>query len=248
LLNVSLIKSKQQKSIQSQSKNTNNFQQVITNNNTLSSTTKLRKHKIMKIIVTSFALFYATSTASASSDSSCSKLDYAYPNDIPWVEYKGDDYIFTRQKYNSVCVDSNGKQFEYGTIIGEYPPIDTTGSGCSTACVKGISVDKAKGCNQRPPSNRLVGFQYDCERAECKCLYEAGTLSNQYERCFDDMNLSNQGNGQVYGTKPQQGETCYSLYIQQDNPPPTPTPPVGASIPGLQITTATKLDIQNAAR
>jgi len=33
------------------------------------------------------------------------------------------------------------------------------------------------------------------------------------------MNLSNQGNGQVYGTKPQQGETCYSLNIQVLTPP-----------------------------
>ena len=136
----------------------------------------------------------------------------------------GDEYIFTREKYNSVCVDSRGQQFDYGTIRGEYPPIDTTGSGCSTACVKGISVDKAKGCNQRPPSNRLVGFQYDCESTTCKCLYEAGTLGNQYSQCFDDMNTSNHGSGQVYSTKPQQGQTCYSLHIQSNNPPPSPTP------------------------
>jgi hypothetical protein len=170
--------------------------------------------------IASATILYSFSSAAASD--TCQDLSAAYPNDIPWVSYQGDEYIFTRQKYNSVCVDSHGQQFEYGTIIGEYPPIDTAGGGCSTACVKGVSVDMAKGCNQRPPSNRLVGFQYDCERATCKCLYEAGTLSNQYERCFDDMNLSNQGNGQVHGTKPQQGETCYSLYIQQDNTPPPP--------------------------
>ena len=90
----------------------------------------------MKIIITSFALVYAaTSTASADSDT-CNNLDYAYPNDIPWVAYQGDDYIFTRQKYNSVCVDSQGREFEYGTFQGVYTPIDETGGGCSTVCVE----------------------------------------------------------------------------------------------------------------
>jgi len=171
----------------------------------------------MKFAIASATILYSFSSAAASD--ACQDLSAAYPNDIPSVSYQGDEYVFTRQKYNSVCIDSHGQQFEYGTIIGEYPPIDTAGGGCSAACVNGVSVDVAKGCNQRPPSNRLVGFQYDCERATCKCLYEAGTLSNQYERCFDDMNLSNQGNGQVYGTKPQQGETCYSLNIQVLTPP-----------------------------
>lgn len=185
----------------------------------------------MKIIVTSFALFYATSSTVVSADSdACSNLSNAYPNDIPWVEYQGDDFIFTRQKYNSVCVDSHGKQFEYGTIQGVYTPIDEADGGCSTVCVEGPSVDAARGCNQLPPANKLVGFQYDCESATCKCLYEAGTLGNQYSQCFNDMNTSNQGTGQVYSTQPQQGETCYSLQIQSSSPPPSPTPPVGTSI------------------
>ena len=45
----------------------------------------------MKIIITSFALVYAaTSTVSADSDT-CNNLNYAYPNDIPWVDYQGDE-------------------------------------------------------------------------------------------------------------------------------------------------------------
>ena len=187
----------------------------------------------MKIIITSFALAYATSTASANS-SMCSNPSTAYPDDIPWVEYQGDSYIFTRQKYNSVCVGSNGQQFEYGTIVGVYPSIDAPGGGCSTACVIGVSSDQARGCNNRPPSNRLVGFEYDCEQATCKCLYQAGTLGNQYSQCFADMNTNNGGNGQVLTTQPQQGETCYSLYIQSNKPIPSPTPPVGRGICALE--------------
>jgi len=246
----------------------------------------------MKIIIATFALVYATSTVSADSDT-CSNLEFAYPNAIPWVSYQGEDYIFTRQKYNSVCVDSQGREFEYGTVEVVFPPINEDGGSCNNICVKGPTVIPARGCTQLPPSNRLVGFQYDCERATCKCLYEAGTLSNQYSQCFDEINTGSQGTnqeggmgggmggrmggagmksggmgghmggagmksggmsghmgragmkeggmggrmgsggmgtGQVSGTKPQQGETCYSLRIQSTNPPPSPTPPVGTSI------------------
>ena len=182
----------------------------------------------MKFSIASATILYYFSPASASS--SCQDLDTAYPSQIPFVEYQNEDFIFTRQKYNSVCVDSRGNQFEYGEIAGIYPPINEPESGCSTACVKGVSVDQARGCNQRPPSNKLVGFEYDCSRATCKCLYEAGTLGNQYSQCFDDMNTSNKGTGEVDRTTPQQGETCYSLYIQSNNPPPSPTPPVGTGI------------------
>jgi hypothetical protein len=123
-----------------------------------------------------------------------------------------------------VCVDSHNIQFEYGTIPGVYTPIDEAGGGCSTFCVQGTSNNAARGCNQLPPSNKLVGFQYDCESATCYCLYQAGTLNDKYSQCFYEMNTSNKGTGQVSGTTPQQGETCYSLHTQPTEPTP---PPVG---------------------
>ena len=213
LWNGELIKSKQQ--------NQNIYTKVqSTSQISLHSSLLISKQKTnMKIIVASFALVYATTSTAFASSHSCNDLDYSYPNDLPWVNYQGEDYIFTRQKYNSVCVDSHNREYEYGTIPGVYTPIDEAGGGCSTFCVEGTSSDSARGCNLRPPSNKLVGFQYDCESATCKCLYEAGTLNNQYSRCFDDMNTSNKGNGQVSGTKGQQGETCYSVHIQSTDPP-----------------------------
>jgi hypothetical protein len=168
----------------------------------------------MKIIITSFALLYATSTASADS-SSCSDLSYAYP-DVPAVDHDGYRDTFIRQKYNSECVDSTGLQFEYGTIEGVYPSIATPGEGCSNFCIKGYGRAEARGCNQFPPTKNLVGFEYDCEQATCKCLYQTGTLGNQYSKCFDDMNTSNQGNAFSSGssemvyTLPSQGQTCYA--------------------------------------
>ena len=180
----------------------------------------------MKIIITSLALVYATSTASA--DNSCSNLSYAYPNVQP-VVYQGYQISFYPYpgRYNTECVDSTGEPFEYGTIEGVYPSIDTPGGGCSTMCVEGYGRAEAKGCNQLPPAQDLVGFEYDCEQATCKCLYQVGTLNDYYSKCFDDMNTSNQGN--VYSnndqlenvyTIPKQGQTCYARDFESDPPAP----------------------------
>ena len=182
----------------------------------------------MKFIITTFALLCIASNANAISET-CSDLEYAYPNDIPWVEYQDKEFIFTRQRYNSICVDSRGREFEYGTIQGVYTPIDEAGGGCSALCVEGTIADPARGCSSRPPADRLVGFEYSCANATCKCLYQRGTLSSQYQRCFHDINTSNNGrvSGQVVSTIPQPGETCYSLHTQ---PSSSSRKPAGTSI------------------
>ena len=175
---------------------------------------------------------YATSTASASNSASCSNLSYAYPNVQP-VVYQGYQYSFYPYpgRYNTECVDSTGEPFEYGTIEGVYPSIDTPGGGCSTMCIEGYGRAEARGCSQRPPTTELVGFEYDCEQATCKCLYQVGTLNDYYSKCFDDINTSNQGN--VYSnndqlenvyTLPKQGQTCYARDFE-----PSPSP-AGAGI------------------
>jgi len=188
----------------------------------------------MKIIITSFALLYATSTASADNSASCSNPTWAYP-DVSPVDYDGYRNTFMRQKYNSECVDSTGQQFEYGTIEGVNPSIATPGGGCSNFCIKGYGRAEARGCNQFPPAQNLVGFEYDCEQDTCKCLYQAGTLGNQYSKCFDDMNTSNQGDvfssgsAEMVYTLPSQGQTCYARVF--DGPPtPAPPAPLGSGI------------------
>lgn len=172
---------------------------------------------------TSFALAYAssaTASASASSDNTCDNVSVAYPSNLPWVNYEGNSYIFSRQKYNSVCVDPQGQEYEYGAIEGYYG----SATPCSTACVEGYSRAEQRGCsaNQRPPINNLVGFQYDCEAATCYCLYDRGTLGNQYEQCFDYMDTGYQGSGPVSTTEAQYGETCYTVEIQSQSGPPGP--------------------------
>ena len=149
------------------------------------------------------------------------------------VDYDGYRNTFMRQKYNSECVDSTGQQFEYGTIEGVNPSIATPGGGCSNLCIKGYGRAEARGCNQFPPAQNLVGFEYDCEQATCKCLYQAGTLGNQYSKCFDDMNTSNQGNVYSGGSAeeayslPSQGQTCY---VRVFDGLPLPSPRTGTGI------------------
>ena len=100
---------------------------------------------------------HATATVLANSDS-CSNMNLPSRTTSLGLPTKA---TLTSTKYNLVCVDSQGQQFSYGTIQGEYAPISGVGN-CSTACVEGVSSDhaKAKGCNQHPPSNsnRLIGF------------------------------------------------------------------------------------------
>ena len=53
-------------------------------------------------------------------------------------------------------------------------------------------------------------------------LYERNTWADDNSPCFDSMNISNKGHGDVvHTTDVQQGSTCYSLHVQ---PSPTPFP------------------------
>lgn len=149
-------------------------------------------------------------------------LDQCFPSYTPWVNYKGNDYIFSRMRFNSECVDDRGRQYEWGAIEGVYPGTEDV---CGSVCVKGHS---SFGCStsQRPDPEKLVGFNYDCDNATCYCLYERGTLNSKYDRCFNSMNTNDYGRGNVYSTTTSRGTTCYSLHIQQSNPPaPKPRKP-----------------------
>jgi hypothetical protein len=146
--------------------------------------------------------------------------------------------MFKRQAYHTKCVDDQQRSFEYGALMGYY----TTGEPCATACVKGTTVSELKGCNasDRPPLSALVGYEYDCDLGTCYCLYNHGTLSDKYSRCFDSMNRSGQGyidNDSYYlHTATVKDRTCYNLSTQPADPgnrvatlipTATPVPPPG---------------------
>ena len=65
----------------------------------------------------------ASFTTAQNSDNGLS-LEQCFPNDIPWYTYEGEDYIFTRMKYNSECIGTNNQPYQWGKIEGVWPPID----------------------------------------------------------------------------------------------------------------------------
>lgn len=161
----------------------------------------------------------ASFTTAQNSDNGLS-LEQCFPNDIPWYTYEGEDYIFTRMKYNSECIGTNNQPYQWGKIEGVWPPIDEPDSGCSKACVSGYGRGQARGCTSMKPEN-LVGFNYNCDEAACYCLYEKNTWTDDESPCFDEMDINLHGKGDVYKTRVQEGSTCYSLQVQ---PTPTPAP------------------------
>lgn len=159
-------------------------------------------------------------------DTDNSDLETCFPDNLPWYTYKGNDYIFTRKRYNSICVDSNNRQYQWGKVDGIYPPIDEEDGGCSDVCISGYGRASARGCSSMKP-NKLVGFNYNCDEAACYCLYEKNTWNGNSSPCFDEMDTSYNGQGDVSGTKTNVGSTCYSLRVQSA---PSPGPPPGSSI------------------
>ena len=121
---------------------------------------------IMKTSYTILTIVLFTSNVSANKSTQNDwTLEQCFPS-VPWYSYEGTDYIFTREKYNSICVDSHGKQYQYGKILGVNPPIDEPNSGCSAACVSGYGRGEARGCTSMKPE-KLVGFNYNCDEDAC---------------------------------------------------------------------------------
>lgn len=185
---------------------------------------------------TSYTTIAITSVLVSSSSYTTAKtyngntLDQCFPSNLPWFSFEGDDYIFSRERYNSICVDSDNREYQSGKIEGFWPPIDEPNSGCSKACVSGYGRGEARGCTSMKP-DKLVGFNYNCEEAACYCLYERNTWMDDNSPCFDSMDIYNNGKGDVASTEVQQGSTCYSLHVQPSpTPSPTPRPRRGRSI------------------
>ena len=92
-------------------------------------------------------------------DTNNSDIERCFPNNLPWYTYKGNDYIFTRQRYNSICVDSNNRQYQWGKVNGIYPPIDEEDGGCSDVCISGYGRADSRGCRKvRVSIVLLCGF------------------------------------------------------------------------------------------
>ena len=52
----------------------------------------------------------------------------------------------------------------------------------------------------------LKGYEWNCEKNECRCLYEKGTLKRTYHYDFDGTDLK--GNGYTKKSKKSSGWVC----------------------------------------
>ena len=130
--------------------------------------------KVSYITVNAAILFTSSvsyTAATSYTPSNGNTLDQCFPSNIPTFRYQGDDYTFTRMKYNSMCTDLNDNQYQWGKIDGVEPPIDEPNSGCAAACVAGYGRGNARGCTSMQP-DKLVGFEYDCDEGACYWLEE----------------------------------------------------------------------------
>lgn len=116
----------------------------------------------MKTAFRALALLFASSaplaTATVESDWT---LEQCFPDNTPFYTYNGNEYIFSRQMYNHICVG-----YQWGKVLGVNPPFDEEWRGCSKVCVSGYGRGEARGCTSMKPEN-LVGYNYDCDEAAC---------------------------------------------------------------------------------
>ena len=123
-------------------------------------------------------------------------------------------------KYNSICVDSNREQCEWGKVKGVY-----LNGGCSATCVSGYGVAKQEIAPARTPTSvlatiiiamRMPATGKKCSSSVAVCfstfifshnplfflsLYEKGTLRTKDQPCFDYiMDTSYDGEGDVVNT------------------------------------------------
>jgi len=101
-------------------------------------------------------------------------------------------YEFKVFKNDAKCRDADDNKYEYGGFddIKKF-------SKCAEACVK--DGDKAY-------LDDLKGYEWDCEKNKCKCLYEKGTLKKTGDYDFD--NTDYEGKGSIKKSKKSSGWVC----------------------------------------
>ena len=92
------------------------------------------RHALLLFSATTPYLKLASSAAAAAADGTCPSNNATFP-DQQWVNYEGMSYIFTREPFHTICVDSDNQAYEYGALTGYH----TTGEPCASACVEGKS-------------------------------------------------------------------------------------------------------------
>merc|ERR1712238_183590 len=103
-----------------------------------------------------------------------------------------EDYEFEVFKNDAKCYDANDNKYSYGGFndIKKF-------SKCAEACVKDGNQDYLYD---------LRGYEWDCEKNKCKCLYDKGILKRTGDYDFDGTDYK--GNGYIKKSKKSSGWVC----------------------------------------
>lgn len=76
--------------------------------------------------------------------------------------------------------------------------------------------DSAEYCVNGTPESLVAsgsfrGYNFDCQRSTCRCLYDEGTLDNRNSGRFDRTNRNEPGSGSVAGTTRKSSSYCAKL-------------------------------------
>jgi len=106
-------------------------------------------------------------------------------------------FRFNLVKSNTRCVDRRSNLYEYGQFdkVKEF-------SDCAEACVNDVRSSLLES---------FRGYDWDCKRELCRCLYDRGALDSRNSDRFDRTNRSNSGDGSIEGTEDSRDYYCAKL-------------------------------------
>jgi len=120
-------------------------------------------------------------------------------DDRPRPVRNGQRYRFNLEASDAMCVDSENRRYEWG----EFPNVRDF-SACAEKCVNGVKEELATGSSFR-------GYDFDCARSTCRCLYDEGTLDSRNSGRFDRTNRNLPGEGSIAGSTTKKATYCAKL-------------------------------------
>lgn len=118
-------------------------------------------------------------------------------DESPRTRHNGNRWRFHLLKSHAKCVDRKDRRYEYGQFdkVREF-------SQCADACVKDVRSSLL---------DSLRGYDWNCEKERCRCLYDKGTLDSRNSGNFDRTNRDERGDGPIEGATKSDDYFCAEL-------------------------------------
>merc|ERR1712127_582652 len=120
-------------------------------------------------------------------------------DDRPRPVRDGQRFRFNLVERDSQCTDDRSRLYEWGRFNG-----CENFSECADLCVNNVPSSLAFDGSFR-------GYDFDCDRMTCSCLYDANTLDSRNGSRFDRTNRNEPGRGSISGTTRKTGMYCGKL-------------------------------------